>query len=236
MARAQKATALSRDRILLAAVTVADKVGFDSLSMRTLAQELGAAPMSLYRHVANKEGLFDGMIDIVFSEIDFPSGRGWRTAMRQRAISTRDALRRHQWAIGNMESRRQAGPANLANHNATMACLREEAGFSFPMAVHAYSIMDSYIYGFALQEKALPSDIPAEAEIRRDAVTDDQAAFAEEFPYLAEVVVELQKSGYDYAREFLWGLDLILDGIERKRHPESAPAAKKAKKKKDTKG
>ena len=217
MARVQKATALSKDRILLAAVAVADEDGFDSLSMRNLAQELGAAPMSLYRHVANKEDLLDGMIDIVFSEIDFPSGRGWRTAMRQRAISTRDALRRHQWAIGNMESRRQAGPANLANHNATMACLREEAGFSFPMAVHAYSVMDSYIYGFAQLEKTLPIDIPGEAEVRRDAVLDANPDYAEKYPYLAQIPIELRKINYDYSQEFEFGLDLILDAIERMR-------------------
>jgi AcrR family transcriptional regulator len=221
--KAERVAPLSRDRILLAAVAVADQGGFDSLSMRNLAQELGAAPMSLYRHVANKDDLLDGMIDIVFSEIEFPVGGGdWRLAMRHRAISTREALRRHPWAVGLMESGRRPGPANLAEHNATMACLREEAGLPFRMAVHAYSIMDSYIYGFALQEESLPSDLPAEAEARREAVAGDNPSVAEEFPHLAEVVAELQKSGFDYNEEFEWGLDLILEGIERQR--DSAPA------------
>ena len=137
--------------------------------------------------------------------------------MRQRAISTREALRRHPWAIGLMDSRTRAGPANLAQHNATLGCLRKAAGLSFPMAVHAYGVMDSYIYGFALYGRALPSDIPAEAEIRRAAVAEEHPSFADEFPYLAEVVVEVRKSGYDYAQEFEWGLNLILDGVERER-------------------
>ena len=218
---AQRGIPLTRDRIVRTAVALADRSGFESLSMRKLADQLDAAPMALYRHVANKEDLLDGMIDIVFSEIEFPSDGDWRLAMRKRAISTREALRRHQWAIGLMESPKRPGPANLAQHNATLACLRTEAGLSFPMAVHAYSLMDSYIHGFALQEKTLPTDIPAEAEARKEAVTDDDAAFAAEFPYLAELVVELRKANYVFADEFEYGLDLILDGIEQLRGRES---------------
>jgi AcrR family transcriptional regulator len=224
--KAPRPIPLSRDRILRAAVAVADRGGFESLSMRNLAQELGTAPMSLYRHVANKDDLLDGMIDIVFSEIEVPSGGGWRVAMRERAMSTRKALRRHPWAIGLMESSSRPGPANLAQHNATLACLRTDAGLSFPMAIHAYSLMDSYIHGFALQEKTLPGDIPAEAEARKEAVTDDNGAFAAEFPYLAELVVELRKANYVFADEFEYGLDLILDGIEQLRERESASAKK----------
>jgi AcrR family transcriptional regulator len=128
--------------------------------MRRLAQALGVVPMALYKHVANKEELLKGMIDIVFSEIEAPSGAGdWKTAMRRRAMSTRDALRRHSWAVGLMETA-VPGPANLRNHNAVMGCLRE-AGFSFQTAIHAYSVQDAYIYGFALQEKTLGFETPA---------------------------------------------------------------------------
>ena len=138
--------------MLQAAVALADEAGLEAFSMRGLAQELGVVPMALYKHVANKEELLDGMVDIVFSEIELPSGDlDWRSAMRRRAISTREALRRHGWAIGMMESR-HPGPANLRNHNAVMGCLRK-AGFSFEMAIHAYSVQDAYIYGFALQER-----------------------------------------------------------------------------------
>ena len=221
------ATVLNRERILRAAVAVADTGGFDSLSMRNLAQEMGTAPMSLYRHVTNKEDLLDGMIDLVFGEVVFRADGDWRSAMRQRAIAMRDALLRHPWAIGEMESRRRAGPENLRYHNETMACLREDAGFSFPMAVHAFSVMDSYIYGYARLERSLPSDIPTEAEVRRDAVLDSNPEYGEKYPYLAQIPIELRKIDYDYSREFEFGLDLILDGIERMREQEIGPANKK---------
>jgi AcrR family transcriptional regulator len=122
-------TRLSRPLVLRAALALADEDGLDGFSMRRLAQALGVVPMALYKHVANKEELLKGMIDIVFSEIEAPSGAGdWKTAMRRRAMSTRDALRRHSWAVGLMETA-APGPANLRNHNAVMGCLRE-AGFS----------------------------------------------------------------------------------------------------------
>jgi len=216
---------LSRDRVISAAVALADQGGIESLSMRTLAQNLGVVPMALYKHVAKKEALLDGMVDVVFGEVGFSSGAGWRAAMRERAISMRQALLRHPWAVGLMESG-TPGPANLRHHNAVMACLRQQAGFSFRMAVHAYSAMDSYIYGFALQEKTLPFTTPEEsaeeAERRLHAVAEEYASFAEEYPYLVEVVVELGTSGYDYAEEFEFGLNFILDGIERLQQRELA--------------
>ena len=223
----QRSNSLSRDEILRAAVGVADRAGLDSLSMRNLAVEMGTAPMSLYRHVANKEDLLDGMIDLVFGEVIFTADGDWRPAMRQRAIAMHDALLRHAWAIGEMESRRRAGPENLRYHNDTMACLREVAGFSFPTAVHAFSVMDSYIYGYAQIANRLPSDVPAEAEARQDLVTDDQAALAEAFPYLAQIAVELRAINYDYAQEFEFGLNLILDGIEQMRDRESTSEEKR---------
>lgn len=211
-------TRLNTDRVVRAAVTLADEGGFDSLSMRKLAQELGVVPMALYKHVANKEELLNGMVDIVFGEVEFSSGADWMATMRERATAMRRALLRHPWAVGLMEIG-TPGPANLRHHNAVMECLRQQAGFSFRMAVHAYSAMDSYIYGFALQEKTLPYSTPEEsakeAERRQNAAADQYESFAEAYPYLVEVVVELGKSGYDYDEEFAFALDLILDGIER---------------------
>jgi AcrR family transcriptional regulator len=204
---------LSSTRVLQAAVALADEAGLDAFSMRGLAQELGVVPMALYKHVANKEDLLDGMVDIVFGEIELPSkDLDWRSAMRRRAISTREALKRHSWAIGMMESR-HPGPANLRNHDAVMGCLRS-AGFSFEMAIHAYSVQDAYIYGFALQERDTAFDTPdsaGEAAQRRAATI----GALEDYPHLAEIATKLPESGYDNAVEFEWGLDLILDGLDR---------------------
>ena len=212
--------------MISAAVVLADEGGIESLSMRNLAQELGVVPMALYKHVANKEELLDGMVDVVFGEVKIRSESAWRTAMRERAISLREALLGHRWAIGLMESG-TPGPANLQHHNAVMGCLRDQAHLSFPMAVHAYSVMDSYIYGFALQEKTLAIDIPAEAERRLERVAERHPSPADEYPYLIEVVVELGKSGYDYTKEFEFGLDLLLDGIERLHEEERATAKRR---------
>jgi AcrR family transcriptional regulator len=194
---------------------LADAGGFESLTMRRLAKELGVEAMSLYNHVANKEDLVDGLVELIFSEIDVPAPgeEPWRTAMRRRAISAREVLNRHPWAIGLMEGRMNPGPATLRKHDAVMGCLRE-AGFPFRAAVHAYSVMDAYIYGFALQERALPFDAPEETakvmEAQRATVPDMDA-----YPYLVETATEMAKAGYDYATEFEFGLDLILDGLER---------------------
>ena len=206
---------LSSTGVLQAAVDLADDAGLEGFSMRGLAQQLGVVPMALYKHVANKDELLDGMVDIVFSEIELPSGDlDWRSAMRGRAISTRAALKRHGWAIGMMESR-HPGPANLRNHNAVMGCLRH-AGFSFEMAIHAYSVQDAYIYGFALQDKDLAFETPdsaGEAAQRRAATI----GALDDYPYLVEIATQLPESGYDGAVEFAWGLDLILEGLERVR-------------------
>ncbi len=212
---------LSRPRVLQAAIALADEAGLEAFSMRGLAQELGVVPMALYKHIANKEQLLDGMVDIVFSEIELPSGDlGWCSAMRRRAISTREVLQRHSWAIGMMESR-HPGPANLRNHDAVMGCLRK-AGFSFAMAVHAYSVQDAYIYGFALQERDLGLETPdsaGEAAQRRA----ERIGALEDYPYLAEIATKLPEAGYDNAVEFAWGLDLILDGLEQLRQTGAAP-------------
>ena len=205
---------LSRERVLGAAVALADRGGIGALSMRKLAQELGVEAMSLYHHVANKDDILDGLVDVVFSEIDLPSGEeGWRAAMRRRAISAREALRRHPWATGLMESRPTPDAANLRHHDAVLGVLRG-AGFPVELAAHAYSLLDSYIYGFALQEASLLFHSPEEAAQVAQAI---MAEFpASEYPHLTEIAVDhVLQPGYDYGNEYLFGLDLILDGLER---------------------
>ena len=209
---------LSRARVLRTAVALADRHGLGALSMRKLGEELGAGAMSLYHYVPNKERLLDGMIDIVFGEIEPPSlDVDWKTAMRDRALSTREALRRHPWAIGEMEGRGNHGPANLRVHDAVLGCLRA-AGFSLEMTVHAYSVQDAYIYGFALQERDLtPQTADDFAAVAEQQMQDYQAVLAD-YPHLVEVVGgHVAQAGYDYSTEFLFGLDLILDGLERLR-------------------
>jgi len=208
---------LSRARVLRAAIAHADAGGLEALTMRNLAEELEVAPMALYRHVANKDDLIDAMIDVVFSEISLPlGGADWRTAMRQRAISVREALSRHRWAIGLMESRRSPGPANLRHHDAVIGKLRA-AGFDIAMAAHAYSLLDSYIYGFALTNLNLPFDTSVEiADVAQSML---EPFPANEYPNLVEILTEhVMKPGYDYGDEFEYGLDLILDGLESVRN------------------
>ncbi|MDP9273328.1 MAG: TetR/AcrR family transcriptional regulator, partial [Chloroflexota bacterium] len=195
----------------------ADAGGLEALTMRTLAEELGVAPMALYRHIANKDDLVDAMVDVVFSEIELPaSSAGWKTAMRQRAISAREVLSRHRWAIGLMESRTNPGPANLRHHDAVIGTLRA-AGFTTEMAAHAYSLVDSYIYGFALTQMNLPFDDSADvAEVAQNML---QPFPLNDYPNLVEFITEhAMKPGYDYRDEFEYGLDVILDGLERARN------------------
>jgi AcrR family transcriptional regulator len=205
---------LSKERVVHAAVSLADESGITSLSMRKLAEALGVEAMSLYHHVAGKEEILDGMVDVVFGEIRAPStGGDWKAAMRERAISVREALGRHPWALGVLESRATPGAATLEHHDAVLGALRA-AGFSTAGAAHAYSVLDAYIYGFALQELNLPfrdaKDIGKVAEAFLRGFPTDR------YPNLAEVTVDhVMKPGYAYGDEFEFGLDLILDGLER---------------------
>ena len=208
---------LTRERVLAGAIAVADAGGIGTLTIRSLAEELGVKPMTLYHHVESKEAILDGIIDAIFSEIDLPSdGAGWRSAMRERAISARGVLRRHPWATTLMDSRRNPGPATLRHHDAVIGTLRR-AGFSVPMAGHAYALLDSYIYGFAVQEAALPNpeSTPEVAEALLERFR------AEDYPYLVELTTEhVLQPGYGYDREFEFGLEVVLDGIERLLAPE----------------
>jgi AcrR family transcriptional regulator len=208
---------LNRERVFHAAVALADERGIDSLTMRALGEELGVEAMSLYYYVANKDELLDGMVDLAYySEIELPSREAdWKTAMRQVATSAHEALSRHRWAITLIETRTRPGPANLRHHDSVIRTFRE-AGFSIKHAIHAFSVLDSYISGFALQELTMPFDTPGELAEAAESILDQFPA--DEYPHLAETITEhVTKSGYDYADEFEVGLDLILDAIERLR-------------------
>jgi AcrR family transcriptional regulator len=209
-------TPLSRERVLRAAMARADAGGLAALSMRQLARELGVEAMSLYNHVANKDDLLDGMVDLVFDEIGLPRcGADWTTVMRQRALAARAVLARHPWAIGLLESRSTPGPATLRHHDAVLGCLRE-AGFSIALAAHAYSVLDSYIYGFALQQASLPFKTAKEGAAVAERIL--RRFLAHEYPHLTEMTVQhILQPGHDPAGEFEFGLDLILDGLERVR-------------------
>ena len=223
---------LSRNRVLRAAVTFADENGIETLSMRKLGQVVGVEAMSLYNHVANKEDLLDGMIDLVFAEIELPSAEeSWKRAMRQRAISVRTVLARHRWAIGLMESRTSPGPATLRHHDAVLGCLRN-AGFSLEQAAHAYAALDSYIYGFALQDRGLPFDTPEETAALAQVMLSQFPA--DTYPHLAEFTFGyVLQPGYDFGHEYEFGLALILDGLERAcdtAQPVTAPTRRRTNK------
>jgi AcrR family transcriptional regulator len=210
---------LSRDRILGTAVELADEHGLEWLSMRKLGQALGVEAMALYYYVPSKEALVDGMIDLVFAEIEIPVGGDWKAAMRGRAVSVREVLGRHRWANGLMESRSTPGPANLRHHDAVIGCLRR-AGFPIVLVAHAYAVLDSFIYGFAMSDRALPFESPEQiAELAQTIL----ARFpVDEYPHLAELTFQhVLQPGYDYGQEFAFGLDLVLDGLER--NLENAP-------------
>jgi AcrR family transcriptional regulator len=204
---------LSKQRVVDEAIRLADREGADGLSMRRLAGVLGAGAMSLYRYVASKDELLDAMIDVVFEEIELPpDDTDWQSAMRQEAVSTRDVLARHPWAIALMESRTTPGPANLRHREAVTACLRK-AGFSVVMATHANWMLNSYVYGYALQAATLPFDTADELADMTEDVYLPQLPPAE-FPYLNESAAALVAAGYDPKGEFMFGLDLVLAALE----------------------
>jgi AcrR family transcriptional regulator len=200
--------------VLDGAVAVADASGIGALTMRSLALELGVKPMSLYHYVRNKDAILDGIVDIVFAEIELPTAGGdWREQMTRRAESARRALLRHPWAIGLMESRTSPGTATLRHHDAVLGCLRG-AGFSLPLTAHAYALLDSYVYGFALQEASLPFDSP---ETISEVAGQMMEQFASgQYPHLVEMATDhALQPGYAFGDEFAFGLELILDGLER---------------------
>lgn len=211
--RADRRVPVTRDRIMAAAIGLADEGGTEALTMRRIGHSLGVEAMALYRHVANKNDIIDGIVDLVWAEIG-PTQieSNWKEAMHQRAISLRDGLLRHRWAIGLMESRTNPGPANLEHHDAVIGCLRA-SGFEMASAAHAYSLLDSYIYGFALTKMSLPFE--STADITEMAQSMLQPFPLNAYPNLADFITEhAMQPGYEYADEFEYGLDLILDGLE----------------------
>ena len=210
---------LSRERVVTVAMELADEKGAAGVTMRAIAARLGVEAMSLYNHVAGREDLLDHMVDAVFGEIELPaSTTGWKEAMLERAASARTALRRHPWAVGLMDSRTGPVPATATwrHHDAVLGALRA-GGFSVALAAHAVSLIDSYLYGFVIQELSLPFANSTELdEIAGDIL---RALPAETYPHLTELITEhALKPGYDYAAEFEFGLSLILDAL----HPDEA--------------
>ena len=202
---------LSRDRILEAAVAVADEGGLGRVTMRRVAEALGVEAMSLYHHVANKDALLDGMVDAVFAEMAPPAGGPWRPALAEHARSARRAMARHPWALGLMDARTSPGPATLGHHEAVLACLRG-AGFSLEQTGLAYSALDAYVYGFVLQEASLPTEDGAFDEDARSMMA---AVSPDDYPHLVEMAGHAMVEGYDFGDQFEPGLALVLDGLER---------------------
>lgn len=209
-ADAEQRAPLSRERVLRAAVALADQSGIDSMTMRKLGQELGVEAMSLYNHVANKDDILDGIVDLVLGDIEVPgTGTHWRTAMRQRAISAHEVLLAHPWAATLVMSRFSIGPGMTRYLDATLGRLRE-GGFSVEGALDAWHALDSHIYGFTLQELNLPFEVEDTQRVSAEVLGQ---LSADEFPHVVEVITQIMRTGREEHFEF--GLDLILDGLER---------------------
>lgn len=203
---------LSRERVLIAALHLADQDGIELLSMRKLAQELGVKAMSLYNHVTNRDDILDGIVDLVVSEIDLPKvGAHWQTAMRQRATSAHKVLLRHPWATMAMMSRVNVGPAMLRYVDATLGCLRE-AGFSYEMADHAWNAIDSHIYGFTLQALNFPLEATEYPEVAASYLSKLPA---QKYPYLNQLTHYVIEGRYNGLHDFAFGLELLLTGLDK---------------------
>jgi AcrR family transcriptional regulator len=201
---------LSRERVLRAAVALADQNGIESLTMRRLGQERGVEAMSLYNHVANKDAILDGVVDLVLGDIEVPpTGTHWKTAMRQRAISAHQVLLAHPWAALLIMSRFNIGPGMTRYLDATFGRLRE-GGFSIAGALDAWNTLDSHLYGFTLQELNLPFEVEETQQVSADVLGQLPA---HEYPHVVEVITEIMQSGRE--EDFEFGLDLILDGLQR---------------------
>ncbi len=207
-------TPLSRDRVLRAAIRLADEGGLESVSMRRLGQVLQVEAMSLYKHVANKDDVLDGIADLVTSDFEVPSvDADWKTAIRRSATSAHQVLLRHPWASGLIESRLNAGPARLRFLDTLIGVL-SAAGFTMPMVIRAIMSLDSYTYGFALQELAWPFDVENAPEI---AATFARGLPVSEYPNLLAMAEMVTTAPRGVPVDFEFGLDLILDGLERLR-------------------
>jgi AcrR family transcriptional regulator len=219
--RARPRVPLSRDRVLLAAVALADKEGIESLSMRRLAEELSVVPMALYKHVASKEELLDGMIDVVIGEIDPPDrGSDWKNAVRHRILSARRALLRHPWAPRVIESKQNPTPLVLEYMDSMIGLFRA-GGFSVHLTHHVMHTIGSRVMGFTqeLFNDSRTTDPGVQAVMMRElgARFPNVLAIATAASHEGESVVG---QGCDDQFEFEFALDLLLDGFERLRQHE----------------
>ena len=213
-ASAEPRTPLTRDRVLHAAIVLADTDGIEALTMRRLGQALGVEAMSLYNHVANKEDILNGIAEIVFSEISLPSGDDWKAELRKSAVSAHDVFRRHPWSPGLAMSPDNVSPTRMAWMEAVLRTLRQ-AGFSPELACHAYHAYDSHITGFTLWL----ANIPVTGQALRELAVDFlQTIDTDRLPYVAEHIEQHTKPPRERDKgAFAFGLDLILDGLERMR-------------------
>ena len=181
--------------------------------MRRLGAELGVEAMSLYKHVASKEEILDGILELVVGEIEIPPvGAEWKEAMRRRAISAREVLSRHSWAIGLLEARDSKGPTALRYLDAILGNLRS-AGFSIENAAHAFWLLDSFVYGHVIQETRLP--INTSEKVSESTGSNVEQITRDEYPHLVEIGEHALKSEYSVDTEFEFGLDLILDALDQ---------------------
>jgi AcrR family transcriptional regulator len=210
---------LNRERVLRAAVALADQEGIQALSMRRLARELGVEAMSLYNHVANKDDLLEGMLDIVTGEIEVPAdGHDWKAALRRSAVSAYETFVRHPWACSLMHATPRISDARMLWMEGVLRTLRH-AGFSADLTHHAYHALDSHITGFTLWLVSMPFD--SHEELVDLAKTFLPTISADEYPYVIEHAQQhMEAPDPDEPSEFEFGLDLILDGLERLRDAE----------------
>jgi AcrR family transcriptional regulator len=209
---------LTTERVLRAAVDLADRQGLGALTMRRLGADLGVEAMSLYKHVANKDAILDGVVELIVGQIEIPSEETpWKQAMRQRAASARTVLAGHAWAIGLLESRASMGPGTMRYLDAVLGSLRS-AGFSLGDAVHALWLLDSYVYGHVIQETSL-APVSTSLPGTESTASVPELATMTEYPHLAELAEHSRRSDYTVDGEFAYGLDLILDALERSATP-----------------
>ncbi len=203
---------LNRERVLHAAMRLADESGIESLTMRELGRRLDVEAASLYNHVGGKDDLLDGMADLVAGEIESPvEGMGWKEAMRRMAVSARDVFSRHRWASGLLDSRERMGPAKLSYADRVLGSLIR-AGFSPRAAADAFLVLDSYIYGFERQRSSLSlGDDVVTTEVAEEVIA---TVPPDAYPSLMRVAAEFAVEPYDDAAVFEFGLGLILDGLE----------------------
>lgn len=210
---AKERTPLNRERVLRAAIETADERGVVAITMREVASRLGVEAMSLYNHVANKDDILDGMLDVVIAELELPSdAEDWRDAMRHRAIAAHEVFGRHPWVPLLVDSRGSSGPARLRYLDWVLGTLME-AGFSELGAQQAFSLLDSYIYGFGIQQFNFSAESDAPPEEMAAAILEFVPA--EEYPYLHRMASYAMREGYDAEADFAFGLEIILDGLER---------------------